>query len=193
MTIHDVIHHANTIAEPTEILHTLPAIVLFTTLAWVAIIMAAKRIINIATGERSKQPNKQHIVKTITIISAIAGCASTAAILLINLHTLTQYEKNVNQWKTEIAYPYIKTLEPTDLELISIEVNPLTGKKQPDEIIQYRNAELIIDELDTTDYTLIYDVPAGQQPFVRFYELDTDLGHDLDAGMYGLDVHLNKK
>lgn len=90
------------------------------------------------------------------------------------------------------------------MELTSIEKNEQALTDQPAEIIKYRNAEQIIEELGATEntpfddthgrqaYRLIYDGPKNETPFVRFHTLKDDLGHGVDAGAYPLTVHLNE-
>lgn len=111
-----------------------------------------------------------------------------------------QYKTDMVEWKETVAYPYIKSQPYTDRELVSIDREPVqytTGIKHH-HVVKYRDDSFITDTLllpggasETPD--ILYDLPVGETPFVRFYELDEDLGHGIDAGTYGLTVHLNQK
>lgn len=201
MTAQDVINLGKDIHTPNQSLHIPPFLLMVVLISWMAIMVAT---VFIKTKIDRSHP-ESILSKSIGGLGLVVGCASTAILIMGYLHVSNTYVDKTTEWKAETAYPYIKSQEYVDLELTSIEKAPYPSKDQPDEIIKYRNAEQIIEQLDSPErtrfdktngkksYTLIYDVPSGETPFVRFYMLSEDLGHGMKPGPYGLDIHLNKK
>lgn len=201
MNLQDVIQNGNTIAVPNGFFYSAIGPIILLMLAWIAVML-----IIISVNHIAKKVTKTGQADGLIIFIGICGFIGSLFLVTYTFDlNRNSYVNKVDEWKTEVAYPYIKTKDTVDLELTSIETNPNLGEGEPNEIIKYRNAEQIVNILeapedtrfDQTDkqsaYTLIYDVPTGEKPFVRFYMLDVDLGHGVKPGPYGLDVHLNEK
>lgn len=201
MNVQDVIAYGETINIPNEYFHMPLVPVAGVLFMWCIILIITVNLSGAIDGNREKSI----LGKSVRVLGIIAGCVSTTLIISWYNDIGNTYAAETAKWKAEMAYPYIKSQDYIDLELTSIEKDPYAGENQPDEIIKYRNAEQIIEQLDSPEetryddtrgkksYQLIYDVPAGEKPFVRFYMLGEDLGHGVKIGAYGLDVHLNEK
>lgn len=167
-------------------------------------------IIEVALSKYIEHKGGSDFDVDICIILGVFAIVGTVSWHIYTQHELTnEYQDATTDWLDSYAYPYIKSLDYTDLELTTIRQNDgrqeLYGMPYPNEIIEYRNTDQIVQKLGSPQktawdatrgrkaYTLIYDVPPGEKQFVRFYELETDLGHGVKPGAYGLDVHLNEK
>lgn len=140
-------------------------------------------------------------VITMTAIALIIGYLCAMYLYLDN--RIEQYDANQSEyaaWVNEYVQPYIRTRSYTDHELITIRKNQTAKSSETPHLIEYRNEDQIIESLTFPThfktgqpYELLYDVPADETPFIRMYQLKTNLGHGVVPGEYGLSIHLNKK
>lgn len=103
-------------------------------------------------------------------------------------------EDRAEEWIENSAYPYIHEQEYIDREIVSIEL--LSGEKgAKDYSIKYKNDDGITETLSLpsgpeSSYNIEFNVPPTDKQFIRFYQLNEDIGGNFIAGEYGLDIHL---
>lgn len=144
--------------------------------------------------KKIKNPKIQHTL-LLGVIILFAATTATSYILSVN-HSIAahdEYRAEVHAWKQDFAYPYIAQQTYTDYDLASIEY---TNKSDKEFVIKYIDDKYITGERVLPDgsnhvYQIHYDVPIGEKPFVRFYDLYTDLGHGVEPGAYGVEVYMN--
>lgn len=116
-----------------------------------------------------------------------------------------KYDEDVEKWKTEVAIPYLEEQAKVQKEIIFMKIEAEmshettgtslfgTGTIQSKEVqrtpmtISYKDVGIVT----VTDwYETNMELTEGEEPYAEFYDIPVDLGHGLDAGVYGLKVFL---
>ncbi|ADO59735.1 hypothetical protein [Paenibacillus polymyxa] len=120
---------------------------------------------------------------------------------------LKQYDSDIEHWKKEIAMPYIHSLPVKKSEVIYIKIDPELGTdvKNSDPFYnltyskEVRRTPVVVsfkeggEVTTTTDWvTTSMELSDGEKPFIEYQRLDSDLGHDVNAGIYNAKIHLPK-
>ncbi|MBP1308975.1 hypothetical protein JOD82_001995 [Paenibacillus sp. 1182] len=117
-----------------------------------------------------------------------------------------KYDFEVEKWKKEQAYHYIKALPIEKLEVMKIETDPEAVLKT-NRFKMFRDVN--DNKLGRTPLTLSFKVGGEvftiteslqtsmelaneDKPYIEFQNLERDLGHGVNAGAYNAKVHLPK-
>ncbi|ADO59736.1 hypothetical protein [Paenibacillus polymyxa] len=117
-----------------------------------------------------------------------------------------KYVSEVEKWKKEQAYPYIKALPIEKLEIMKIETDSKAVSKTN---IFKMFPDVNDNKLGRTPLTLSFKVgdevftiteslqtsmelSNEEKPYIEFQNLERDLGHGVNAGAYNAKVHLPK-
>lgn len=158
-----------------------------------AIISLCAMLMFVALAKGAQSTNAENIYYICTLISAIIAIGVSITLIAQNTpdneKTTTE---NIEQWKIDEAYPYIRKQTSERRDVLSIEETENTVGENPVYKIKYKDDTGII-RITTAPASIINDLAPGDTPEVVLYELTDDLGNGLDAGIYGLTVHTQKK
>lgn len=136
--------------------------------------------------------------------------ASTALILwygvvMTGSKEIELYNKDIQNWKEEVALPYIQSLEKEQKEIVYIKIDPEMSSKTNGfmflgsgyvDSVNTEKTPVVVSYKDNGIVTRTDWVPTrmelteNETPFIEFQNLKEDLGHDLNAGIYNPQIFL---
>jgi hypothetical protein len=111
-------------------------------------------------------------------------------------------DKQINKWKTEVAYPYINSLPIEKKEIVFIKIDPeLSHDVKGNSFYTYSTpvqlTPLAISYVDDGGIVTItrwtetrMELTDKEKPYIEFQELKKDLGNGVDKGLYNVKVYL---
>lgn len=141
--------------------------------------------------EKVSDLNKQVAVGVGILILIIILCLGLCKLIL---ETSNKAYENVENWKTEIAYPYIENnMEIKTIELISVST---TGSISDEKGKEY--LKLVVKNEDGNiktikgKYKFYMDLETGSKPYLKYYDLENDINDRILKGMYFGEVHVSE-
>jgi hypothetical protein len=134
-----------------------------------------------------------------SIIFMLWFLGSMAYVAFINAEIET---KQINKWKTEVAYPYINSLPIEKKEIVFIKIDPeLSHDTKGSLFYTYSTpiqlTPLVISYIDDGGVVTItrwtetkMELTDKEKPYIEFQELKKDLGNGVDKGLYNVKVYL---
>lgn len=123
-------------------------------------------------------------------------------LLLVNLASdINKENELIEQWKKEIALPYISTLPIEKSEVVYIKIDPELSHKVSGGLFYTYSTEIQRTPLTvsfkgngvetiTNWYETHMELTDSQTPQIEYKRLTNDLGNDMNAGLYDVKVYL---
>lgn len=113
------------------------------------------------------------------------------------------YLKDEKKWREEVAMPYIESLPKEKREIVFIKIDPELARSsyggryshaQTIELtpltVSYVDNDTVVTR--TEWYQTSMKLTDETNPFIEFQQLEQDLGHDVNKGVYNAVVYLPK-
>lgn len=135
---------------------------------------------------------------------SLLGIGFLVFLLLLAVNTFDDdYQKSllIEDWKKEVALPYISTLHEYNKEIVYLKIDPeLSYSVSSYPIYTYskeiQRTPLTVSFKDkgivtvTNWFETRMELTNDTKPYVTYKQLDVNLGHDINKGMYDVKVYL---
>jgi uncharacterized membrane protein len=116
-----------------------------------------------------------------------------------------EYQKEVNKWRENLAKPYIESSPIEKKEVVYIKIDPEMSVKVEGSS-WWGNGYTRSSVIERTPLTVSYkdngistrtnwfethmELTKEDKPYIEFYRLPRDLGHNVNKGLYNVKIHL---
>lgn len=166
-------------------------------ICWIIVLVLILGEVGVWIGEHNEEKLFSNKLKNF-------GLAVVVIIFLYFVNEFSDYtERNklIDEWKYNVAMPYISQLNEYKKDIIYIKIDPeLSHSTSGSFLYTYSNeihrTPLVVsfknDGITTITnwFETSMELTDGQTPYITYKWLDVDLGNGINKGMYDIKIHL---